>query len=269
MANETYEILDGVAEEQHDLGLAVQNLIIDNLRNLNTCFLAEIVSISKNAVSVKQVIKSTTKEADLIVNDCVVGFPYSSAWQVQFKLKIGDIGLCLVCNKDISTYKQSGVASIAASARFKSVNDSVFLPLSMFKSLAIDSADFTIKGADGDELTFDSGKLTINAGADISASAGGAVSLKAASEAKIDSPSTIIQSPAITLGGNVTLGGAMSSGASPMSAGNDSGTLGACFDAVFAAMDLIAKGMKGSSTSPSDYNSGKAALQAQIKGVVA
>ena len=268
MAKEQYQTLD-TSEERDDLGLAIQNLITQNLKNLNTCFLAEIVAINQNKVSVKQVIKSASSEADLIVNNCLVAFPFSQNWQMQFKLKIGDIGLCLVCNKDISTYKQSGVSSIASTKRFKSVNDSIYLPLSMFKSLANDSVDFTIKGTDGDEITFNQGKLTINANADIKAKAGGALNAEAASEIQLKAPTTNIQSPAITLGGMITLGGAMSSGASPMSAGNDSGTLGACFDAVFSALDLIAAGMKGSQTNPSDYNSGKAALIAQIKGVVA
>lgn len=268
MAKEQYGLID-TSEEQGDLGLAIQNLITNNLKSLNTCFLAEIVAIKANKVSVRQVIKSSTSEADLIVNECLIAFPYSSGWQVQFKLKTGDIGLCLVANKDISTYKQSGRASIATTKRFKSVNDSIFLPLSMFKTLANDSVDFTIKGADGDEFTFDSGELTINASADIKAKAGGAFNAEGTSEIMLKAPSTTIQSPAITLGGNVTLGGAMSAGASPASVGNDSGTLGACFDSVFTALDLIAAGMKGSSTNPSDYNAGKAALIAQIKGVVA
>ena len=268
MAKEQYATLD-TSEERDDLGLAIQNLITQNLKNLNTCFLAEIVAINQNKVSVKQVIKSASSEADLIVNNCLVAFPFSNAWQMQFKLKIGDIGLCLVCNKDISTYKQSGVSSIASTKRFKSVNDSVYLPLSMFKSLANDSVDFTIKGTDGDEFTFDNGELTINANADIKANAGGGLNAEATSEIQLKAPTTKIESPAIALNGNVTLSGAMSSGASPMSAGNDSGTLGACFEAVFSALDLIASGMKGSQTAPTAYNAGKDALKAQIKGVVA
>lgn len=258
LANETYKLVDTSAE-QGDLGLAIQNLIIDNLKALNTCFLAEIVAIKENKVSVRQVVKSDGKEADLIVNNCLVGFAFGGDWQTQFKLKTGDIGLCVVANKDISTYKQSGVACVAPTKRFKNVNDSIFLPLSLYKTLPIESVDFTIKGKD-DEITFKSGELTLQASQSIKA--------KGTSEITLESPMTTIQSPVITLGGNVSLGGALSAGASPMSAGNDSGTLGACFDAVFSALDLIASGMKGSSTNPNDYLNGKSALQAQIKAVV-
>ena len=60
MANETYKLVDTSAE-QGDLGLAIQNLIIDNLKALNTCFLAEIVAIKENKVSVRQVVKSDGK----------------------------------------------------------------------------------------------------------------------------------------------------------------------------------------------------------------
>ena len=39
--------------ESADLGTAIQNLINDNLRFINTAFLAKIVKINKNTVDIK------------------------------------------------------------------------------------------------------------------------------------------------------------------------------------------------------------------------
>lgn len=258
--------------EQGDLGLAIQMLIQRNLQNFNTCFLAQIVGINGNKVSVTQMIKSNGAEADLIVNDCLIAYPFSNVWQVQFALKNGDIGICIVLNKDISAYKQSGERCNAPTNRYKDINDSVFIPLSLFKTLPNDSVDFTIKG-ESDELTFNKGELLIQCAKK--------ADFKAQNEFKLESQQSTIESPVIMLNGNVTIGGnlamgsasgggagGISSGGEPLSAGNDSGTLGACFDAVFSAMDLLASGMKGSVTEPSAYKGGADALKQQIKGIV-
>lgn len=258
--------------EQGDLGLAIQMLIQRNLQNFNTCFLAQIVGINGNKVSVTQMIKSNGAEADLIVNDCLIAYPFSNVWQVQFALKNGDIGICIVLNKDISAYKQSGERCNAPTSRYKDINDSVFIPLSLFKTLPNDSVDFTIKG-ESDELTFNKGELLINASKKCD--------FKAQNEFKLESQQSTIESPAIMLNGNVTIGGnlamgstsgggagGISSGGEALSAGNDSGTLGDCFEAIFSALDLIASGMTGGSTNPSAYNGGKSALKEKIKGIV-
>lgn len=256
-------------DEHNNLALSIQALIVDNLKAIKTCFLAEITSISGNFVSVKPIIKSDSKESDVIINDCVVAFPFSGEWQVQFKLKTGDIGLCVCEGKDISDYKSSGSGGVAPTKRYKNINDAIYFPLSLQKSSAIDSIDFTIKGAKGDEITFKDGTLTINATKDINSKAGGKVSEEATSDFTIKSPTTKVDSPAITLGGNTIVSGTLSvGGGSPAQIGNDSGTIADCFNAVWEAMDLIASGMKGSSTTPSPYNGGKGALQAKISKIV-
>ena len=266
----SYKPIDTSADE-NDLGLAIQNLIQENIKALNTCFLAKIVAINGNKVSISQVIKSEN-ESEVIVNDCLVAFPFSSVWQIQYALKTGDIGIALVINKDISGYKQGGAECVAITSRYKDLNDSIFIPLSLFKTLPNDSVDFTIKG-ESDELTFKKGELLIQCAKK--------ADFKAQNEFKLESQQSTIESPAIMLNGNVTIGGnlamgsasgggagGISSGGEPLSAGNDSGTLGACFDAVFSAMDLLASGMKGSGTEPSAYKGGAEALKQQIKGIV-
>lgn len=57
-------------------------------------------------------------------------------------------------------------------------------------------------------------------------------------------------------------------GAKPIEIGCNAGTLKACFDAVFQAMDAIASGMTGQTTNPASYQSAKTALQQQINQIV-
>lgn len=255
-----------------DLGLAINTLISKRLSELNTCFVAKIVAINGNKVSICKAIKDIATESDIIINDCLIAFPYSQVWQVQYALKIGDYGIALTMRNDISGYKQSGNDCVAPTQRYKDLNDSIFIPLSLFKTLANDSVDFTIKG-ESDEITFNKGELLIKAQ--------NKAEINAQSEFKVQSNQSTIESPAIMLNGNTTIGGnltmgsasgggagGISSGGEPLSAGNDSGTLGDAFQAIWDALDLIASGMKGSGTTPTAYNSGKSALQEKIKGIV-
>lgn len=121
--------------ENNDLGLAIQNLINDNLRFIRTTYLAKIVSINENKVSIKPILRQKANEQVLIINNCMIAFPYSQLWQTQFKLKVGDIGVAIVIENDISSYKQSGNEGLNNTKRFKDVNDSIFIPLSLYTTL--------------------------------------------------------------------------------------------------------------------------------------
>ncbi|EOH4354748.1 hypothetical protein ACLQ0U_001535 [Campylobacter jejuni] len=121
--------------ENNDLGLAIQNLINDNLRFIRTTYLAKIVSINENKVSIKPILRQKANEQVLIINNCMIAFPYSQLWQTQFKLKVGDIGVAIVIENDISSYKQSGNEGLNNTKRFKDVNDSIFVPLSLYTTL--------------------------------------------------------------------------------------------------------------------------------------
>ncbi|HED5364323.1 hypothetical protein I9086_00185 [Campylobacter jejuni] len=131
--------------ENSNLGFAIQNLINDNLRFIKTAYLAKIVSISENKVSIKPILKQNEKDSVLILNNVMICFPYSQLWQTQFKLKVGDIGVAIVIENDISSYKQSGNEGLNNTKRFKDVNDSVFIPLSLYTTLNNSEVNYKIE----------------------------------------------------------------------------------------------------------------------------
>ncbi|EDP3942667.1 hypothetical protein FV935_07920 [Campylobacter jejuni] len=131
--------------ENNDLGLAIQNLINDNLRFIRTTYLAKIVSINENKVSIKPILRQNANEQVLIINNCMIAFPYSQLWQTQFKLKVGDIGIAIVIENDISSYKQSGNEGLNNTKRFKDVNDSIFIPLSLYTTLNNSEVNYKIE----------------------------------------------------------------------------------------------------------------------------
>ncbi len=131
--------------ENNDLGLAIQNLINDNLRFIRTTYLAKIVSINENKVSIKPILRQKANEQVLIINNCMIAFPYSQLWQTQFKLKVGDIGVAIVIENDISSYKQSGNEGLNNTKRFKDVNDSIFIPLSLYTTLNNNEVNYKIE----------------------------------------------------------------------------------------------------------------------------
>lgn len=120
--------------ESQDLGIAIQNLINDNIKALRTNFLAKVTNIENNRISFVKLIKDKEKEAIVTLNNVMVGFPYSQKWQIQHKLAIGDIGLVFVLENDITTYKTSGSGGVVTNRRYKDINDCIFIPLSMYQS---------------------------------------------------------------------------------------------------------------------------------------
>lgn len=197
MSNTNYNDLIQAGDSE-DLGLCIQNLIQDNLKALNTCFIAKIVNIKGNKVSITQAIKSDTKEANVIINDCLVAFPYSSTFQTQFRLNVGDFGIALVNNKDLSTFKQAGRDCIVSNKRYKNINDSIFLPLSLYKTLSNDK-DYLLISNSGDVLSFDKGAFNLNAT--------NTINVKANSDVAINANATNITSATIALNGNTTIKG--------------------------------------------------------------
>ena len=128
-----------------DLGTAIQNLINDNLRNIQTAFLCEIVAIENNKIDIRPILRKSSDEKVLTINNCLIGFNYSQNWSIQHKLKIGDIGLALVIQNDISTYKEKGQGGINATRRFKDANDAIYIPLSLYNSFSNDDINYQIK----------------------------------------------------------------------------------------------------------------------------
>lgn len=135
--------------EDSDLGAVIQNLIDDNLRFIHTSYLATITSINDNKVSIKPVLRKSTSEEVLILNNCLIAYPYSSIWRTQFKVSVGDIGIALVIENDISSYKQNGTEGVNPTKRFKDFNDSIFIPLSLYKTETIANINYKIVNNDG------------------------------------------------------------------------------------------------------------------------
>lgn len=134
--------------DQNNVGLAIQMLIKDNLKNINTCFIAKIQSINGNKVSIKKAIKDKQTDKETIYNNCLIGFNKSGNWQTQFKLKVGDIGLALVSQDDLTSYKNTGEMGLSQTGRTQDRNDSIFIPLSLFGSLINDDINFLIESFD-------------------------------------------------------------------------------------------------------------------------
>ena len=128
-----------------DLGTAIQNLINDNLRNIQTAFLCEIVAIENNKIDIRPILRKSSDEKVLTINNCLIGFNYSQNWSIQHKLKIGDIGIALVIQSDISSYKEQGKGGINATRRFKDANDAIYIPLSLYNSFSNDEINYQIK----------------------------------------------------------------------------------------------------------------------------
>lgn len=135
--------------EDSDLGAVIQNLIDDNLRFIHTSYLATITSINGNKVSIKPVLRKSTSEEVLILNNCLIAYPYSNIWRTQFKVSVGDIGIALVIENDISSYKQSGTEGVNLTKRFKDFNDSIFIPLSLYKTETITNINYKIVNSEG------------------------------------------------------------------------------------------------------------------------
>lgn len=121
------------AGDSADIGQAMQNLIQDNLARLNVCFLAKVQSVNGNKVDVVQVMQDKENER-LVIPSVIVGIPQSQDLQISMKIQEGDFGVCVVCDCDISGYKQSGDSSQKLTNRTHNLIDSVFIPLSLFKS---------------------------------------------------------------------------------------------------------------------------------------
>lgn len=114
-----------------DLGQAIQALITDNLSRLSTCFLAKVEKVEENKVDVSFVMG----ESKLVIPSILVGIPQATSYKHSMKLQVGDVGLCLVCDSDISVFKESGGGGKPATERYHDIIDSIFIPLSLYQSV--------------------------------------------------------------------------------------------------------------------------------------
>ena len=132
-----------------DIGKAIQMLIQDNIKSVNTSFIAEITAINGNKVSIRKKIKDKPTDKDTIYNNCMVGFLETGLWQQQAKLKVGIDGIAFVMQDDVSDYKSTGKGGVNPSGRVQDKNDSVFIPLSLFETLPNNDINYIIKSLNG------------------------------------------------------------------------------------------------------------------------
>lgn len=149
----------------NDTALSIQQLITQNINNINTAFLAKITAINGNKLSIKPIARTSKNTQNAIINNVLIAQPKSGIWEISFKLSVGDIGLCIVCDSDISLYKQNGNSDflVNSNRRFNK-NDCVFMPLSLYSQK---NADFKISDNQGNTIEFNNSELKINANSDL------------------------------------------------------------------------------------------------------
>lgn len=170
MANTENNIKAG---QSQDLGVAIQNLIQDNIKGINTAFLAKVQSVAgDNKANITPLFKRDSRAKETIIPNVLIAQPASKSWALSYKVEAGDIGLAIVCQNDISTYKNSGAGGLVNTQRYHDIIDSIFLPLSMYinkasagLTLANESADCSIALTDSG-VEIKGGKITITGQSD-------------------------------------------------------------------------------------------------------
>lgn len=116
---------------ENDFGTAIQRLIEQNVRGLFVSYLAKVQKVNESTIDIVLL----QNNQSLVIPNVMVALPYSSKGiQVSSVISQNDIGLCIVCDSDITGYKQSGSITSAITARKHDIADSIFLPLSLYNS---------------------------------------------------------------------------------------------------------------------------------------
>lgn len=148
---------------QRQDGWNINQLIEQNLKNARFAFLAKITSLNGNKISVCEIARRNDKEKNPIINNVLVAQPKSGKWRIQFDLKVGDIGLCVVNDSDLSIYKSKGTGDYLVNTdRQHDLNDCIFLPLSLYTQQGTDGLNFIISDENNANfIKFKDGNLDI------------------------------------------------------------------------------------------------------------
>lgn len=148
---------------QRQDGWNINQLIEQNLKNARFAFLAKITSLNGNKISVCEIARRNDKERNPIINNVLVAQPKSGKWRIQFDLKVGDIGLCVVNDSDLSIYKSKGTGDYLVNTdRQHDLNDCIFLPLSLYTQQGTDGLNFIISDENNANfIKFNNGNLDI------------------------------------------------------------------------------------------------------------
>ena len=148
---------------QRQDGWNINQLIEQKLKNARFAFLAKITSLNGNKISVCEIARRNDKEKNPIINNVLVAQPKSGKWRIQFDLKIGDIGLCVCNDSDLSIYKSKGTGDYLVNTdRQHDLNDCIFLPLSLYTQDGTDGLNFIISDENNANfIKFNNGNLDI------------------------------------------------------------------------------------------------------------
>lgn len=148
---------------QRQDGWNINQLIEQNLKNARFAFLAKITSLNGNKISVCEIARRNDKEQNPIINNVLVAQPKSGEWRIQFDLKIGDIGLCVCNDSDLSIYKNKGSSDYLVNTdRQHDLNDCIFLPLSLYTQDGTSDLNFIISDENNANfIKFNNGNLDI------------------------------------------------------------------------------------------------------------
>lgn len=146
--------------DNQSLGVAIQKLIEDNLKRINTSFLAKIESINGGGlVDVVDIINQREDIPNPVIPNAIYGVPSSGLFQISHNAKVGDIGLAIVLKSDINIYKTNKKGGNPVTKRIFDVNDCIFIPLSLLNYPSNDN--YSIKTSD-DKVSLELTKDSIN-----------------------------------------------------------------------------------------------------------
>lgn len=219
-----------LSEANKTLSGSIQELILNHINQLHTTYPAEVVSIQKNRVTIRSLLKLSQEDEPQLVPNVLVGIPSSRNLQLQLQISIGDRGLAFVCKNDISKFKSTGRVEVVNSQRTFDINDTVFIPLAMVDS------------------RIDSNRMESESD----------LQIKIADKFVVESQKVEIKCDGITL----------DSGSEPLSIKNNIGSLHDVVRHLISMMDLLANGMAGSGTNAAQYRAGKGVHETSINQIL-
>ena len=120
-----------------NIGSMVKKIVNDAIDNsINAPFIGRVVAIKGNKVDVTPIYTFTFNSipvAPVIYYNLLVGQQLTGKASVNNPIQIGDIGLCIVTDRDITNYASTGIEGPLNTQRRFSKMDSIFMPLSMHK----------------------------------------------------------------------------------------------------------------------------------------
>lgn len=134
-----------------DIGNIILKLINNGINNIHTCFLAKVVSINGNLVSVIPIMQDKIGDVikeQPIINNLLVCMLGNSEWQINIPIKAGDFGIAIVSENDITTYKQEGKEGVKLSNRKFNFIDSIFIPCPLKANVTIQSEGISLQNSD-------------------------------------------------------------------------------------------------------------------------